>query len=141
MARRRHDRGAAAHPRGHNGEALVAEKRAARRHRGTDRLARAAPASQTLLRRAAERRDNLGAITAALLRLLDRYGAAELEASVGEALERGVPHPNAVHMALERRREQRRQPPIAVDMPAHIKTRDTPVRPHRLERPTQGSNR
>jgi len=115
-------------------EALVAEKRAARHHRGTDRLARAVPASQNLLRRAAERGDNLGAITAALLRLLDRYGAAELEASIGEALERGVPHPNAVRLALERRREQRRQPPpITVDMPAHIKTRDTPVRPHRLE--------
>ena len=115
-------------------EALVAEKRAARHHRGTDRLARAVPASQNLLRRAAERGDNLGAITATLLRLLDRYGAAELEASIGEALERGVPHPNAVRLALERRREQRRQPPpITVDMPAHIKTRDTPVRPHRLE--------
>jgi hypothetical protein len=86
-------------------EALVAEsgeKRAARRHRGTDRLARAAPASQTLLRHAAERGDNLGAITAALLRLLDRYGAAELEAAIGEALDRNVPHPNAVHLALAR---------------------------------------
>src|SRR5580704_19576791 len=60
-------------------EALVADKRAARRHRGIDRIARATPASQALLLRAAERGDNLGAITAALLRLLDRYGAAELE--------------------------------------------------------------
>jgi hypothetical protein len=111
----------------------VAEKRAARRHRGTDRLARAAPASQTLLRCVAERGDNLGAITAALLRLLDRYGATELEAPIGEALNRGVPHPNPVHLAPERCREQRRQPPIAVDMPAHIKTRAAPVRPHRLE--------
>ena len=120
--------------RGAHVEALVAEKRAARRHRGTDRLASAAPASQTLLRRAAERGDNLGAITAALLRLLDRYGAAELEASISEALDRGVPHPNAVRLALERRREQRGQPPpIAVELPARIKTRDTPVRPHRLE--------
>ncbi|MGA2292832.1 hypothetical protein [Bradyrhizobium sp.] len=49
-------------------EALVADKRAARRHRGTDRLARAAPASQTLLLGAAARGDNLGAIAAALLR-------------------------------------------------------------------------
>jgi hypothetical protein len=45
---------------------------AARRHCGTDRLAQAAPASQDLLIRAAERGDNLGAITAALLRLLKR---------------------------------------------------------------------
>ena len=97
-------------------QALVEHKRAARQHRGTDRLAQAAPASQTLLMRAAERGDNLGAITAALLRLLDRYGAAELEAAIREALERDVPHPNAVRLALERRREQRDEaPPVAVD--------------------------
>src|SRR6202453_3862283 len=45
-------------------QALVAWKRQARRHRATDRLAQAAPASQILLVRAAERGDNLGSITA-----------------------------------------------------------------------------
>jgi transposase len=115
-------------------EALVADKRAARRHRGTDRLAKAAPASQTLLLGAAARGDNLGAITAALLRLLDRYGAAELEAAIREVLERGVPHPNAVRLALDHRREQRQHPPpVALDLPTHVKTRDTFVTPHRLE--------
>jgi len=44
--------------------------------RGADRLSHAAPASKTLLIRAAERGSNLGSITGALLRLLDRYGAA-----------------------------------------------------------------
>jgi transposase len=115
-------------------QALVEEKRAARQHRGADRLATAAPASQILLLRAAERGDNLGTITGALLRLLDRYGAAELDAAIREALDRGVPHPNAVRLALEHRREQRHEaPPIAIDLPAHIKTRDAPVHPHRLE--------
>ena len=77
---------------------------------------RSAPASQDLLLRAAERGANLGAITAGLMRLLDRYGAAELQAAIREALERGVPHPNAVRLALERRREQRGEvPPVAVD--------------------------
>jgi transposase len=114
--------------------ALVADKRAARRHRGTDRLAQAAPASQALLVRAGERGDNLGAITVALLRLLDRYGAAELEVAISEALDSDVPHPNAVRLALERRREQRHEPPpVAIDLPAHVKTRDIPVKPHRLE--------
>jgi hypothetical protein len=37
-----------------------------------------APESQTLLLRAAERGDNLGTITAALLRLPGRCGTAEL---------------------------------------------------------------
>ena len=114
--------------------ALVADKRAARHHRGTDRLAQAAPASQDLLIGAAQRGDNLGTITAALLRLLDRYGSAELQAAIGEALARGVPHPNAVRLALEHRREQRQAPPpVAVDLPANIKARDATVTPHRLE--------
>jgi hypothetical protein len=69
-----------------------------------------------------------------LLRLLDRYGAADLDAAIGEALARGVPHPNAVRLALERRREQRQEaPPVAVDLPAHVKARDAHVTPHRLE--------
>jgi hypothetical protein len=115
-------------------QALVNEKRAARRHRGVDRLAMAVPAAHALLQGAATRGDNIGAITTELLRLLDRYGADELDAAITEALERGVPHPNAVRLALERRREQRNEaPPVAVELPDHIKTRDAAVRPHRLE--------
>jgi transposase len=131
--RRSYDKGAQIEDPAHV-EALLADKRAARRHRGTDRLAQAAPASQDLLVRAAERGDNLGAITAALLRLLDRYGAGELEAAIRDALARGVPHPNAVRLALDHRREQRQElPPIAVDLPAHVKARDAHVTPHRLD--------
>ena len=115
-------------------QALVNDKRAARRHRGADRLATAVPAARILLQGAATRGGNLGAITAELLRLLDGYGAAELDAAITEALERGVPHPNAVRLALERRREQRNEaPPVAVELPDHIKTRDAAVKPHRLE--------
>jgi len=115
-------------------EALTALKRQARRHRGQDRLVQAAPNSRDLLTRAAERGDNLGSITAALLRLLDRYGATELEAAIAEALERGVPHPNAVRLSLERRREQRQQPPpLAVALPEDKRVRDLVVRPHDLD--------
>jgi transposase len=115
-------------------QALVDEKRAARQHRANDRLAQAAPASQALLMRAAERGANLGAITAALLRLLERYDAAALQAAILDALERDVPHPNAVRLALERRREQQgAAPPVAMTLPAHVRDRDAPVRPHALE--------
>src|SRR5262249_35034889 len=69
-------------------QALTDWKRAARAHRGIDRLATAAPAAQTLLQQAAERGDNLGTITATLLRLLARYGATELNAAILEALSR-----------------------------------------------------
>jgi hypothetical protein len=115
-------------------EALAGQKAAARQHRATDRLVQAAPASQTLLIRAAERGANLGAITAALMRLLAQTSAAEMQAAILEALQRDVPHPNAVRLALARRREQRGEPPaVGVELPAHLQARDTSVQPHALE--------
>ena len=77
---------------------------------------------------------SLAIITAALARLLDRYGAAELQAAITEALSGGVPDTNAVRLALERRRELRRQPPpIAVELPEHVRARDVTVSTHSLE--------
>lgn len=112
--------------------ALTERKRQAREHRGQDRLAQAVPSSRILLVEAAAHGYNLGSITAALLRLLERYGAGELEAAIPEALARGVPHPQAVRLSLERRREQRGQPPpLAVNLPPDPRLHQT-VRPHRL---------
>ena len=131
--RRSYDKGAQIEADDHV-QALAEQKRAARQHRATDRLAHAVPASQTLLARAAERGANLGAITSALIRLLDRNSAADLQAAILEALERNVPHPNGVRLALERRREQRGQaPPVDLALPEHVQRRDAPVRPHALE--------
>jgi hypothetical protein len=130
--RRSYDKGAQIENQDHIA-ALTARKRQARDHRGQDRLAQAVPNSRTLLIQAAEHGDNLGSITAALLRLLERYGVAELGAAIAEALARGVPHPNAVRLSLERRREQRgQQPPLAVALPADPRLHGV-VRPHRLE--------
>jgi hypothetical protein len=131
--RRSYDKGAQIEDATHI-QALVERKRAARHHRATDRLAQAAPASRDLLNRAAERGSNLGAIVVGLQRLLNRYGATELQAGILEALARDVPHPHAVRLALERRREQRgAPPPVAIELPAHVQARDTPVQPHALE--------
>lgn len=124
-------------------KALVEQKRAARQHRGTDRLAAAVPQSRELLTQAAHKGDNLGAITAALLRLLERYGPVELEAAIGDALARGVPHPNAVRLALERRREARDlPPPLGLQLSPAVQERDHPIRPHDLtgyDRLSQGT--
>jgi hypothetical protein len=73
--------------------ALVEVKRPARHHRGQDRLFHAAANSRDLLTAAAARGENLGSLTAALLRLLDRYGAAQLQAAIGEALAGAFPIP------------------------------------------------
>jgi transposase len=129
---RSYDRGAQIEDPSHLAE-LVARKRAARTHRGQDRLAQTAPNSRELLMAAAARGENLGSLTAALLRLLDAYGAAELSAAIAEALARGVPHPNAVRLSLERRREQRHQPPpLPLSLPEDPRVRDQAVRPHAL---------
>jgi hypothetical protein len=114
-------------------EALVRHKREASAHRGADRLIQAVPASRELLRQAAERGEPLARTSRVLTDLLTRYGVAELQAAVDDALARGVPHPNAVRLALERRREAREAPPpLGISLPDHLKHRDVPVRPHRL---------
>jgi hypothetical protein len=108
---------------------LVTVKRAARHHRGQDRLARAAPSSTELLGRAVERGNSLNSVIRQLECLLDTYGASELEKAIVEALHRDVPHPNAVRQSLVRRREERRlPPPIAIDLAHNEKARNIVVR-------------
>lgn len=114
--------------------ALIEYKHQASAHRGTDHLVQAVPASRDLLTQAAERGEPLGRTVRALTDLLERYGVAELTAAITDALGRGVPHPNAVRLTLERRRQaQAEPPPLAVSLPDHVKRRDVPVRPHRLD--------
>lgn len=114
-------------------EALIQQKNKARTHRGQDRLIHAVPGCRPLLNEAALRGDHLGSITSALLKLLDQYGADELEIAVQAALEKQVPHPNAVRQTLQKRREARLQPPpLAVPLPDDPRVRDLNVKPHAL---------
>ena len=113
---------------------LIERKAQAREQRGMSGLAQAVPASRDLLTQAGERGENLGSITTSLLLMVDRFGAAEVQAAILTALARGVPHPNAVALALETQREARQQPPpVATCLPAHVAARDTAIRPHRLD--------
>jgi len=115
-------------------EELVERKHQASAHRGADRLIQAVPASREFLRQAAERGEPLSRVTRLLTEWLDGYGATELDVAMAEVLGRGVPHPNAVRLALERRRQAREAPPpIGVHLPDHVKRRDVTVRPHRLD--------
>ena len=114
-------------------ERLVEHKRSARRQRTLDALVRAMPRIRELLTRAAARGHNIGSITLALNRLRQHYSIAELNDAVAEALDRDVPHPNAVRLALDRRREQRGQPlATAVTLPEHVQKRDVAITPHAL---------
>ena len=113
---------------------LVLHKHQASAHRGTDHLVQAVPLSRDLLTQAVERGEPLGRTVNTLTDLLAHYGVAELTAAMADALERGVPHPNAVRLVLERRRKALAEPPpLAITLPEHVKRRDVPVRPHRLD--------
>jgi len=114
--------------------ALVEQKRAAREHRGIDRLHAATPSSTAFFMRVAEHGGNLGGMTSGLLYLLDAHGAEELEQALREAVERETTHLPAVRQILDRRRHERGQaPPIPVQLPDDPRVRNLVVRPHALE--------
>jgi len=77
-----------------------------------------------------------------LMRLLDRWGAAALQAAITEALARDVAHPSAVCLALERARSASGEPPpVALVLPEHVAKRDAPVRTHALRSYDRQPNR
>ena len=128
---RSYDRGAQIEDPAHLQD-LVDHKRGARQHRVTDVLIHAVPPIRDLLVAAAARGYNLGSITAALARIRQQCTVTELHAAVLEAIQRDVPHPNAVRLALDRRRDERGLP-LVVTLPAHLQQRDVIVTPHPLD--------
>jgi transposase len=126
------DRGEQVEAPGHI-EALVEQKSTARRHRGIQRLARAAPSTETLLARAAERGANLGSIVSRLLRLLEVVSAVELEEAVAEAVARDMPTLGAVRQVIEQKRAALGNPPAVITRFATAKATDVVVKNHRLD--------
>lgn len=112
-------------------QSLVEYKRQAHLHRSQDRLLHAVPQASELLVRLGQAGGNLGSAVAAFTRLLDSYGATELQAAVAQVLLSPAPHPGSVRQILESRRHQRGlAPPVALVLPAHV--RAITVRPHAL---------
>jgi transposase len=112
---------------------LVAFKRAARHHRGLDRLHHACPNTAAFCSAVAERHGNLGAATTGLVTLLDLHGASALDDALSGALQAQAPHLAAVRQLLEQARHAQAQPPpIAVALPADPRVRDVVVHPHAL---------
>lgn len=90
-------------------------KKKAHKHRAIDRIRNVVPSSETYFRRAAERGHNLGRLTQLLLRMLDLYGAVELEAAIAETLASGPFHSAAIQRTLDRNRMARGMaPPVAL---------------------------
>lgn len=96
---------------------LVEDKRKANKHRAIDRIRCVAPTSEQFFLKAAERGHNLGRLTQLLLRLLELYGASELEAAFCEVMDKGTFHSSAIQKSLEQRRASRG---LAPAVPLHF---------------------
>ena len=103
-------------------EQLLEYKREGRLHRGYDRLTLAVPRTARLIEMAAAHALPITPLVTALATLLDAYGTAEMQPAVEEALRQERPSASAVQQVLERRREQRRNPPpLPVALPMAIR--------------------
>ena len=113
--------------------ALAREKRHAHDLRGRDRLRATCAYADALLDALARRGEPLAPHTTRLLRLLDQYGAADVDWALNEALARGaVSAPSVAHLLDQRARARRQPPPLAVVLPADPRVRDLRVTPHPL---------
>jgi len=102
--------------------ALWLAKTHARLHRGQDRLSAASGCAPDFLQQSIERGHVLKTTVRLLNQLLDDYGREELHHAMEEALRQQSPTPQAVQQILERRRDEKHQPPpLAVAVPDKVK--------------------
>lgn len=102
--------------------ALWLEKTQAKLHRGQDRLSQASEQLPELLQQSIARGHVLKTTVRLLNEYLDHYGRDELHMAVAEALKQQSPYPQAVLQSLERRREEKHNPPpLAVAVPDKVK--------------------
>lgn len=114
---------------------LAREKRRAHDLRGRDLLRSVCKHADELLDALALRGESLGGHTVRLTQLLDRYGAAELDRAIAEALARGATGAGSVaHILDQRARARKSLPPIDAILPDDPRVRDLRVTPHALGR-------
>jgi transposase len=113
---------------------LAREKRKAREHRGRNRLIASCSAAHAFLVEVVAHGNHLGGTTARLLRLLDQYGAAELDVAIAEAHRREAFAAQSVAHILDQR-SRARGAPAHVDpvLPDDPRVRDLVVTPHALD--------
>jgi len=112
---------------------LIEYKQHARMHSGQNRLTHAVDCARAFLNAAAIKGYSLKTTSNQLLSLLDDYGASELSYAMIDALNRGVPHANAVRLSLQRRQDERQQPPlVTLTLSDDKRVRALIVKPHKL---------
>jgi transposase len=114
--------------------ALASEKRHAAKLRVRDRLRIVCPHADAFID-ALSRRDTVMSVeTRRLAMLLDRYGAAALDAAIADALARGALSANAVAYILDQQARMRGQPPpVDLVLPNDDRIRDLHVVEHELD--------
>jgi len=126
------NRGVTAEDPAHTAE-LRQSKGEARKHRALDRLAQAAPSSQEIFVKLAERGENLGRATQHFVELLELFGSMAVEQAMREALAAGMASYNAVRCILERERQAAGRPPATrVDLPDDARLRGLAIPPRDL---------
>jgi transposase len=115
-------------------EELLKEKRKAFGSTPGSRLSQAVPESGALIEAAFARGESASRQTTELLNLLDLYGARELRAAIGEALDRKTPRASSVAFILnQNRRSNKKRTPLPVDLSRHPELENLTVTPHDLE--------
>jgi hypothetical protein len=112
--------------------ALAEHKRAARELRGRDRLRHACEHADPFLGALAQRGGAIGHHTVRLIKLLDSYGPAELDAALAEALSRGSAGAESVEHICDQRARARKQPPPVLIVHDDPRVTDLRVTPHKL---------
>jgi hypothetical protein len=91
------------------------------------------PRAAAFIEALARRGEPLAGHTTRLLKLLDRYGAAEVDTALGDALARGAVSAESVaHILDQRARRRSAPPPIDMVLPADPRVRDLRVTAHAL---------
>jgi transposase len=113
--------------------ALARQKKEAAQLSGRDLLRSVCPHANAFIAQLAQRGNPFGPQTSRLLKLLDRYGAAELDTAIAEALQRNAIGASAVAHICDQRRYQRGQPPLLPPVISQqIRDRDVHITPHDL---------
>lgn len=130
---RSYDRGAVVEDPRHI-EQLARDKRRAHDLRGRDLLRTTCKNADALLEALALRSEPLGGHTARLLKLLARYGAAELDRALADGLARGAVGATSIaHILDQRARGRGAAPPLEAVLPDDPRVRDLHVTPHELD--------
>lgn len=115
--------------------ALAEQKRAAAELRGRDRLRSACAHAGAFIEAVSLRGGHLGGTTARLLRMLDRHGAAALDAALSEALRRGAPSAGSVAHLLDQAQRTTGAPPtldLEALLPSDPRVHELRITPHAL---------